>query len=110
MLMLVTYRAEEHLLKKNREASIVSSKEKGLEVNADKTKYMIISRDQNAGQSQNINIDNSTFERVEEFKYLGTNLTNQNSLQEEITSKFKSGMFAIFQCRNICLSVCYPQT
>ena len=80
MLMLVTYRAEAHLLlKKNRDASIVASKERGLEVNADKTKYMIMSRDQNAGKSQNINNDNSTFERVEDFKYLGTNLTNQNS-------------------------------
>jgi hypothetical protein len=36
-------------------------------------------------------IDNSVFERVEEFKYLGTTLTNQNSLQEEIKSRLKSG-------------------
>ena len=60
------------------------SKQTGLEVNADKTKYMVMSRDQNAGQSHNINIDNKSFERVEEFKYLGTNLMNQNSIQEEI--------------------------
>ena len=36
-------------------------------------------------------IDNTSFERVEEFKYLGTNLTNQYSIQEEIKSKLKSG-------------------
>jgi len=36
-------------------------------------------------------IDNSVFERVEEFKYLGTTLTNQNSIQEEIKSRLKSG-------------------
>jgi len=36
-------------------------------------------------------IDNNSFERVKEFKYLGTNLTNQNSSQEEIKSKLKSG-------------------
>jgi len=36
-------------------------------------------------------MDNSFFERVEEFKYLGTTLTNQNSIQEEITSRLKSG-------------------
>ena len=36
-------------------------------------------------------IDNSTFERVEEFKYLGTTLTNQNSIAEEIKSRLKSG-------------------
>ena len=36
-------------------------------------------------------IDNSFFERVEDFKYLGTTLTNQNSIQEEIKSRMKSG-------------------
>ena len=36
-------------------------------------------------------IDNSTFERVEEFKYLGTTLTNQNSIQDEIKSRLMSG-------------------
>ena len=42
---------------------------------------MFMSRDQNAGQSNNITIDNSSFERVEEFKYLGTTLAYQNSIQ-----------------------------
>ena len=36
-------------------------------------------------------IDNSTFERVEEFKYLGTTLTNQNFIAEEIKSRLRSG-------------------
>ena len=57
----------------------------------DKTKYMAISRDPNAGQSHGMKIDNSSFERVEELKYLGTALTNQNSIQEEIKSRLKSG-------------------
>jgi len=39
-----------------------------------------MSRDQNAGRSNNIKIDNRFFERLEEFKYLGTTLTNQNSI------------------------------
>jgi len=43
-------------------------------VNADKTKYMVISRDQNAGRSQSIKTDNSSIERVTEFKYLGKTL------------------------------------
>jgi hypothetical protein len=62
-----------------------------------------MSRDQNAGRNHNIRIDNSSFERVEEFRYLGTNLTNQNSIQEEVKSRFKSGNalgaeFFVFQC------------
>ena len=46
---------------------------------ADKTKYMIMSRDQNAGRSHGMKIDNRSIERVEEFKYLGM-LTNKNSI------------------------------
>ena len=49
-----------------------------------------MSRDQNAGRIHSVRIDNSTFERVEEFKYLGTTLTNQNSIAEEIKSRLRS--------------------
>ena len=49
-------------------------------VNPDQTKYMIMSRDQNPGRSHSMKIDNSPIERVDEFKYLGTTLTNQNSI------------------------------
>jgi hypothetical protein len=80
-----------HAIKKNTEALVAASKENGLEVNAEKTKYMVISRNQNAGQSHNIKLDNKSFERVEQFRYLGTTLTNQNSIQEEIKSRLKSG-------------------
>ena len=59
----------------------MASKETGLEVNADKTKYMVMFRDQNAGRSYNMKTDNSSFESVEELKYLATILTNQNSIQ-----------------------------
>ena len=68
----------------------MASKEIGLEVNADKTKHMVMSGDQNAGRSQNMRTDNRSTERVEQFKYLGTTLTNQNSIQEEIKSRSKS--------------------
>jgi hypothetical protein len=59
-------------------------------VNAEKTKYMVMSRDQNVGQNGYIQIGNKSFETVEQFKYLGTNLTNQNSIYEEISSRLKS--------------------
>ena len=51
---------------------------------------MVISRDLNAGRIHSLRIGNSTFERVEEFKYLGTTLTNQNSTAEEIKSRLRS--------------------
>jgi len=52
---------------------------------------MVMSRDQNAGRSQNIKFDASSFERMVEFKYLGTTLTNQSSIHEEIKSRLISG-------------------
>jgi len=75
-----------HTVKKNTEALIVASKETGLELNAGKSKSMIVSRDQTAERCQSIKNDNRTFERAEEFiyTYLGKTLTNQNSIQEEI--------------------------
>jgi hypothetical protein len=69
----------------------VASKEIGLEVNADKTKCMVMSPDQNAGRILGISIYNISFEKVEEFKYLGTNLTNQNYIQEKINRSWTSG-------------------
>jgi len=51
---------------------------------------MVMSQDQNAGRSHNIKSDKSSFEKVEQFIYLGTTLMNQNSIQEEIKSKLKS--------------------
>jgi len=50
---------------------------------------MVMSRDQNAGRIHIVRTDNSTFERVEEMKYLGTNLTHQDSIAEEFKSRFK---------------------
>jgi len=56
------------------ESLVVAAQEIGLEVNADKTKYMVMSQDQNVGQNHNIMNDNSSFEKVEQFKYLGVTL------------------------------------
>jgi hypothetical protein len=55
----------------------VVSKEIGLELNADKTNNMVMSRDQNAGRNHSMKTDNTSLEMLEEIKYLGTTLTNQ---------------------------------
>jgi hypothetical protein len=64
-----------HTVRKNTEALLIASKEIGLKVNAEKTKYMIMSRDQHAGQNGYIQIGNKSFETLEQFKYLATTLT-----------------------------------
>jgi len=90
-----------HTVKENAEALVAATRVIGLEVSADKTKYMVISRDQNAGRIHSVRIDNSTFEIVEEFKYLGTTLTNQNSIPEEIKSKLRSGNACYHSVQNL---------
>jgi len=68
-----------------------------------------MSRDQDAGRSHSIKTDNSSFRKVEDFKYLGITLTNQNSIQEEIKVDWSQGMLAVIQCRIFYLTSCYPK-
>ena len=71
-------------------------------VNAEiKTKCTVMPGDQNAGRSCSIKIRNICFERVEDFKYMGTNLTNQNCIQEEIRSRLKSGNACYHSVQNL---------
>ena len=81
--MFVNRWAEAHILfKKHRSFSIFSSNENGLEVNANKTKNMVMSRDQNAERSHNVKIGNSSFEWGGRVQIFGNNLNE---------SKFYSG-------------------
>jgi hypothetical protein len=70
---------------------VIYFKEVGLEVNPEKTKYMLVSRCQKPGQRQSIKIANRPFDDMAKFKYLGTTLTDQNSIHEEIKSRLNSG-------------------
>jgi hypothetical protein len=63
-----------------------------------------MSRHQNSGKSQNIRIANESSEYVEKFKYLGTTLTNQNDIRDEI-----QGMLAIIQSKIFCLPISYKK-
>jgi hypothetical protein len=78
-------------IKKDTENLIDASKEVDLEVNTEKTKYMLLSCHQNAGQNHDIKVVNTAFENVLQFKYLGTTVTNQNLIQEEIKRRLSSG-------------------
>jgi hypothetical protein len=62
---------------------------------------MVISWDQNAGRSHNIKNDNSSFERMEHFRYLRKNLTNQNSIQEGSKCGLKSQNACYFAVQNL---------
>jgi hypothetical protein len=66
------------IIKKNTETLIDASKEIGLEVNVEKTKYVLLFHHQNAQQNQDTKIANRSFDNVSQFKYLGTTVTNQN--------------------------------
>jgi sorting nexin-29 len=90
-----------HSIEKNAEDLVIASKEIDLEVNAEKTKYMVTSRNQNAGHNRNIKIDSKSFERVEEYKYLGATLTNRNSILEEIKNRLKMGKACYHSVQNL---------
>jgi hypothetical protein len=78
-------------IKENTETLIDASKEIGLEVNTEKTKYMLLSHHQNAGQNHDTKLANRSFENVARFNYSGTTVTNQNLIQEKIKGRLNSG-------------------
>ena len=67
-----------HTIKKYAKAFVVACKDNGLELNADKTKYMVMSRDEGAGRSNSLKLDNRSFEMVNQFKYKGNSLNDRN--------------------------------
>jgi hypothetical protein len=97
-------------IKENSETLLESSRDIGLEINAEKTKYMIMSLYPNSGQNQDIRIANESFENVAKLKYLGTTLTNQNYIRDEIKSRLNWRMLAISQSKIFCHFFAYQST
>jgi hypothetical protein len=111
-------------INKNTQTLIDTGKEVGLEVNVEKTKYILVTRDknagqnreikignrsfenvlfrdQNAGQNREIKIGNRSFENVSQIKYLGTAVTNQNLIQEGIKRRLNSGNACYHSVQNL---------
>ncbi|KAJ4450566.1 hypothetical protein ANN_01993 [Periplaneta americana] len=78
-------------IRENTEILLEASKAIGLEVNPEKTKYMIMSRDQNIVRNGNIKTGDLSFEEVEKFKYLGATVTTINDTREEIKRRINMG-------------------
>jgi hypothetical protein len=78
-----------------------ASKEVDIEANIEKSKYMLQSRHQNSGKKRDIKIANRSFENVPQFKYLGTTVTNQNFIQEEIKRRWNSGNACYHSFQNL---------
>ncbi|KAJ4439356.1 hypothetical protein ANN_07478 [Periplaneta americana] len=78
-------------IRENTEILLEASRAIGLEVNPEKTKYMIMSCDQNIVRNGNIKIGDLSFEEVEKFKYLGATVTNINDTREEIKRRINMG-------------------
>ncbi|KAJ4428651.1 hypothetical protein ANN_25644 [Periplaneta americana] len=91
-------------IRENAGILLEGSKEIGLEVNPEKTKYMIMSRDQNIVRNGNIKIGNLSFEEVEKFKYLGATVTNINDTREEIKRRISMGNACYYSVEKLLLS------
>jgi hypothetical protein len=114
---LLIYAADVNLLgynidtvKKNTETQIEASQEEDLEVNAEKTKYILLSRYQNAGKNHDIKIANRSFENMAQIKHLGTTVTNQNLINKEIKRRQIQIMLTTIQPKTFCFLVCCLKT
>jgi hypothetical protein len=90
--------------KKNTETIIDVSMMVDLEVNSEKTKYMLRSCHPNAGQNHDIKIADISFENVAQLKYFGMRVTNQNLIQEEIKRRLSSGNDCYHSIQKLLLS------
>jgi hypothetical protein len=96
-------------INKNTETLIDGSKVVGLEINVEKSMYVLLSHHQNAGQNRHIKLGNRSFENVSQFKYLGTTVTNQNLIQEEIKRRLSSGNACYHSVQNLLTSRLLPK-
>jgi hypothetical protein len=92
-------------IKKDTETLIDARQTVCLEMNVKKTKYILLSRRENVGQNRDIKIANRSFKNVSQFKCLGTTVTNQNLIQEEMKRRLNTGNACYHSVRTIILLV-----
>jgi hypothetical protein len=92
-------------IKENTETLLETNRDIGLEMNAEKTKYVIMSCHPNSEQNQNIRIAKEPFEKVAKFKYSVTTLTNENDIHDEIKSRLNSGNVFRLCCMGVKLGL-----
>jgi hypothetical protein len=90
---------------KNTETLIDASKEVGLEINVEKTKYMLLSLHQNVGQNPDIKIASRSFENVSQLKYFRMTVMNQNLIQRKLRGDWILVMLATIRSRALCLLI-----
>jgi hypothetical protein len=78
-------------IKKNAETLIDASKKIGLEINVEKTKYMLLTRHQNICRNRDLQIANRAFGNVSQLRYLWTTVISANLIQEENKKGLNSG-------------------
>jgi hypothetical protein len=88
-------------INRNTESLIYASKEVCIEVNIEKTRYMLVSLDENADRNWDIKRGNRLYEMVSQFKYLVMRVTNQNLIQEEIERRLNSGNACYHSVQNL---------
>jgi hypothetical protein len=96
-----------NITNKNTGTLLEASRDVGLEINAEKTKYMIMSYHPNSGQNQNIRIANGAFKNVAKFKYLGRTLTNKKDMLDGIKGRLNMGNACFIQSKIFCLPISY---
>jgi hypothetical protein len=93
-------------LKKNTLALTDATKEVGLEINVEKTKYMLLSRHQNADQNQNIKTESRSLENMPQLKFLQTTVADRNVIQEKIKRGLNSGNTCYHPVQNFYILIC----
>jgi ribosomal protein S2 len=88
-------------IQKNTQTLIDPINEVGIEVNAEKTKNSLLSHHRNAGQNHDIKIGKRCFENVAKCRYLGTTITNQNLIQEEIKERLNTSNACYHSAQNL---------